>query len=432
MSKRYNFFDHPIVYLKRVLLIACCCLIQYSLMSQSKLTGKIIDSLTKQPIAGASIFLSHTSIGTVSNESGEFLIQHIPQGKFKVIVSSLNYQAYITTIQSAQESVTLSIQMSPSSNILKEVIVESYDKDGWAKWGDYFKANFIGASSIAANCTLINPHAVRFRFFNKTNIVRAFAHEKLIFENRALGYNIKYLLSKFEFDISAKKFIFLGYPLFEKMIPKSNAEQKKWESARLNTYKGSLMHFMRSLFSNQLTEEGFEVRVMKKVTDVERNRVRELYKQMEKTSKSNGGNIKEKEELHLDKDSLEYFLKVIKLSSDDDKVILNKLIARDDLIFPVDTSVEPGAVFFEFSDYLHITYLHKKEPYEYTKFLLKRPDKDYISSDITLPFQKGVSIYKNGNYSYGENIFVYGYWAWSEKLSTILPTDYKPDENNYQ
>ena len=431
MSKRYN-FDYPIIYMKKVLLIVCCCLVQYSSISQSKLTGKIIDTLTKQPIAGASIFLSHTSIGTVSDERGEFLIQHIPQGKFEIIVSSLNYQPYITTIQPAQESAILSIQMSPSSNILKEVIVESYDKDGWTKWGDYFKANFIGTSSIAANCTLINHHAVRFKFINKANTVRAFAHEKLIFENRALGYNIKYLLSKFEFDISAKTFKFLGYPLFEKMVPKNSAEQKKWESARLSTYKGSLMHFMRSLFSNQLTEEGFEVRVMKKVTDEEKNRVRELYKRMEKTSKSNGGNSKEKGELNLNKDSLEYFVKVMKLSSDDDKVILDKLIPRDNLIFPVDSSVEPNAVFFEFSDYLHITYLHKKEPYEYTKFLLKKPDKDYISSDITLTFQKGVPIYKNGNYSYGENIFVYGYWAWSEKLSTILPIDYKPDENNYQ
>ena len=81
MSKRYN-FDYPIIYMKKVLLIVCCCLVQYSSISQSKLTGKIIDTLTKQPIAGASIFLSHTSIGTVSDERGEFLIQHIPQGKF--------------------------------------------------------------------------------------------------------------------------------------------------------------------------------------------------------------------------------------------------------------------------------------------------------------------------------------------------------------
>lgn len=387
-----------------------------------------MDIVTKEPIAGASIFLSNTSIGTISNEKGEFLIRQVPQGKFELIVSSLNYDTYITTLQSNQIPTVLSIQLKSNSNVLKEVVVESYDKDGWAKWGGYFKANFIGKSSITKNCTLTNPDVVRFRFNNKTNTVRAFAHEKLIFENKALGYNIKYLLSQFEFNISANTFKYIGYPLFENMVQGNSEEQIKWESARLNTYKGSLMHFMRSLFSNQLIEEGFEVRAMKIVTDSEKNRVRKLYKRKEETGKNNGINNKEKGELNPDKDSLEYYLKVMKLSGDEYKVILSNLIVRDKLIFPIDSSVEPGAVFFEFDNYLHITYLQKKEPYDYVKFLLKRPDKDYISSDITLPFQKGVSIYKNGTYFYGANIFTDGFWAWSEKLSTMLPTDYWPDQ----
>lgn len=186
--------------MRSFLLIVFCCLVQFAI-SQAKLTGKIIDTGTKQPLAGVSVFLSNTSIGTVSNEKGEFLIQHIPPGKFELIASSLNYETYITTLQSVQIPVMLTIQLKPVSNVLKEVIVESYDKDGWAKWGDYFKTNFIGSSSINRNCTLTNPDVVRFRYSYKTNTVRAFAHEKLIFKNEALGYTIQYLLSKFEFDL---------------------------------------------------------------------------------------------------------------------------------------------------------------------------------------------------------------------------------------
>lgn len=411
--------------MKNFLLIVFCCLVQFAI-SQAKLTGKVIDTGTKQPLAGVSVFLSNTSIGTVSNEKGEFLIQHIPPGKFELIASSLNYETYVTTLQSVHVPVVLTIQLKPVSNVLKEVVVESYDKDGWAKWGDYFKTNFIGTTSINRNCTLINPDVVRFRYSYKTNTVRAFAHEKLIFKNESLGYTIQYLLSKFEFDISANTFKYVGYPLFENMIPANADEQKKWESARLHTYQGSLMHFVRSLFSNQLIEEGFEVRAMKKVTDEEKKRVRKLYKQIEEISKSL--NNKEVGAFFQDKDSLEYYQKVMKLPGDEYKVVLNHLIARDSLVFPIDASVEPGAALFEFDDYLHITYLHKKEPYEYVRFLLKRPDKDYISSDITLPFQKGVSIYKNGASFYGENIFTDGFWAWSEKLATMLPADYRPDE----
>lgn len=409
------------------LVITCWFLVQFSI-AQLSLTGRVIDTVTKQPIAGVSIFLSNTSIGTVSNEKGEFQILHIPQGKFELIASSLNYEPFITEIQSAQKPSMLSIQLKSSSNVLQEVIVESYDKDGWAKWGNYFTTNFIGTSSITKYCTLKNPDVIKFRINPRTNTVRAFAHENLIFENRALGYNIKYLLSKFEFNISTNTFKYTGYPLFENIVPENAAEEKKWESARLHTYQGSLMHFMRSVFSNQLIEEGFEVRAMKNVTETEKMRVKKLYKWIEQANKSKDSHSRETSQFNLNTDTLEYYLKVMKLSGDDERVIFSKITPRDSLIFPIDNSVESNAVLFAFDDYLHITYIHKKEPYEYTKFLLKRPNIDYISSDITLPFQKGISIYKNGTYFYGENLFTDGFWAWSEKLSTMLPTDYWPQK----
>lgn len=407
------------------LIIVCCCFGQYAIC-QVRLSGKVMDSITKQPIQGVSIFLSNTSIGTVSDAKGEYTIEHIPQGKFEVIASSLNYEAYVSTIRSFQKPVVLLIKMKSSSNILKEVVVESYDKDGWAKWGTYFNANFIGTSNLTKNCLLRNPEAVKFRLNKKTNTVRAFAEEKLIFENKALGYNIKYLLTKFEFNITTNTFKYVGYPLFENRVPETADQQKKWDAARLNTYSGSLLHFMRSLFNNTLVEEGFQLRIMKKVSDAEKSRVRKLFKRKEVSTESNSHN-REKRVFMEDADSLEYYKKVISLSGDEDQVLFNKTVSRDSILFPIDASIDPNAILFAFDDYLHITYLHKKEPYEYTKFLLKRPDKDYISSDITLPFQKGISVYKNGTYFYGENLFTNGFWAWSEKLSTMLPTDYFPD-----
>ncbi|OIR14231.1 hypothetical protein GALL_46930 [mine drainage metagenome] len=374
-----------------------------------------MDSISKQPLAGINVFLSNTSIGAISDEKGEFIIQQIPQGKFELIASSLNYETHVSIIQSAGKALSLTIQMKPSANILQEVVVESYDRNGWAKWGDYFKNNFIGAPSLSKDCKLLNPDILHFKLNSKTNTVRAFAHEKLIFENRALGYRISYLLIKFEFDITNNSFKYVGYPLFENLVPLNLDEQKKWESARTATYHGSLMHFMRSLYSNQLLEEGFEVKAMKKITGEERTRVKKLFKKMDEPART-----------LLNKDSLEYYNKVSKLSFTDDTVILSKLLPRDSIVFPVDESIEPGAVFFEFDDILHITYLHKKEPAAYTRLLLKRPDRDFISSDLSLPNKKGVSVFRNGNYFYGENIFTDGFWAWSEKLATMLPSDYWP------
>lgn len=402
--------------MKNFLLILFCCFIQHSI-AQTKLSGKVMDSVSKHPLAGISIFLSNTSIGAVSDDKGEFIIQQIPQGKFELIASSLNYETHVSIIQSAGKPLSITIQMKSSANILQEVVVESYDRNGWARWGDYFKNNFIGAPSLSKDCKLLNPDILHFKLNSKANTVRAFAHEKLIFENKALGYKISYLLLKFEFNITNNSFKYVGYPLFENLIPSNSDEQKKWESARAAVYHGSLMHFMRSLYSNRLIEEGFEVKAMKEINAEERSRVKKLFRRMDESARS-----------LLNKDSLEYYNKIYKLSSTTDTVILSKLIARDSIVFPVDESVEPGAVFFEFDDFLHVTYLHKKEPAAYTRLLLKRPERDFISSDLSLPNKKGVSVFKNGNYFYGENIFTNGFWAWSEKLSTMLPSDYWPAE----
>ena len=393
---------------------------------QSTLTGKITDAVTKKPIGNVSIFLSHTTIGTVSNENGEFAIANMPQGKFQLIASSLNYENYITTVEYARKGDPLSIVMIPTQHTLQEVIVEPYDKDGWKNWGGYFITHFIGNFSLIKNCRLLNPDAVKFRFNNKKNTLRAFAHEKLIFENKSLGYRIQYLLTRFELDFTDNTFKYVGYPLFENMVPKNLSEKKKWDSARVNIYRGSLRHFLRSIYNNQLIKEGFEVRAIKIVSTEEKARVNEInkvYDQMQEAGL--------KPRLRIQRDSLDYYQKIKVLPDSNNKIILNKLLLRDSLVLISKGGNEATeTIVMQFPGGLHISYLHKSMPYDYTNTQFKISDKDVISCQIELLFGKGVSIYKNGNYFNGENLIIEGYWSWSEKLSTMLPSDYWPETKN--
>jgi CarboxypepD_reg-like domain len=389
---------------------------------QSILKGTVLDSATKLPITGVNVFLSTTSLGTSTDEKGNFSISRVPQGKYELICTALNYTTLVTQVQINQLEEKQTIYLSSSANVLKEVIVESYDSDGWERWGDYFKENFIGKNTFLKNCYLKNPSVVKFKYNRRNNTVRAFAHENLQFENNNLGYTIDYLLINFEFNLNDNQFKFTGYPLFKEMTSTNTDQLKKWKITRLDTYKGSLMYFIRSLFANQLQTDGYEMYPLIKVDDFEKKRVKQLYKNYQEELKNKGQtNI-------LPKDSLDYYSKVAKLSSEENKVILDKQVNRDEILFKVDVSISKDAYFFEFDNSLHVSYVFKKEPYEYTKFMNKRPYKDNISSDISLPFNKGVTIFKNGSYYFGENIFLEGYWAWSEKLSTMLPFNYGPKE----
>jgi len=396
----------------------CACMVQ-SAFCQLQIKGKVTDSVTGKPLSGVSIFFSQTSIGTVSDDQGDFTIENIPQGKYKIIVSSLNYLPFIGIIETNRLTGQFSVRLQPSVNVLKEVVVQAFDKDGWAKWGTYFTFYFIGASSLARHCKLMNPEVIKFSYSKKTKMLTAFADDKIIFENRELGYRIQYVLTRFAVDFTASVFEYAGYPLFEEMKADRPSTQLKWDSARIHIYKGSMLHFMRSLQSSRLKEEGFEIRLVNIVSDEEKIRVKKIYKLFQQMESSG---IQAR--LAIDLDSLDYYTKVVKLSDDDNKVTLLRQLPESSLIFKTDFA--PDARYFYYEGRLNIRYLHKKEPVEYTRISLKKPNKNYITSDIVFPFQRGVEVYQNGLFYNGEDLFNDGFWTWSEKLSTMLPSDYWP------
>lgn len=401
-----------------MLFIICSSFLSVGAKAQSSIQGMVLDSISKQPLSGINLFLSHTSIGTTTDQSGKFLIDKIPQGKFELVISSLNYETRTISINSSHLPKSLQLLLKPTANELQEVIVEPYDEDGWEKWGRYFNAHFIGNSALAADCKLLNPEVIKFRFSRKNNSIRAFSREKLLFENKALGYRIQYLLTKFEYHLEERSFFYSGYPQFQELLPKNNDEKKRWAKKRQEAYQGSIMHFMRALYNNQLEQEGFEIRQMLKVDYAEYKRASSLFKAYSKA-------IKNKEPINISKDSLEYYKKASKLGPNEYSVQLDQLITKDDIVAPIDSSIDATAQFLGFTGWLKISYQHKRDPIEYARITLKRID--HIASDINLPNKIGLSIYPNGTYFYGYNLFIEGYWSWWEKLSTHLPTDYQPD-----
>ena len=393
--------------------------------AQYRIEGHVVDSVSLKPLVGVNIFLSHTTIGINSNDKGDFQLGNLKQGKYELVISSLNYEDYIIPIQINQKIEPFLIKLKPSANILKEVVVESYDPKGWYQWGDQFKQNFMGAPILARNCILLNPEVVKFKFNPKTNKLRVFSSEKLIFENKYLGYKIYYLLTKFELDFNAKSFSFKGYPLFEELKTTKTKEANKWAQARAETFKGSMRHFIRSLYANQLEKDGFEMREAKNINNEEKIRSIELMRQIQEKVDKGDSSI-----YRIDRDSLDYYMKVNALTFGETIVVLNKLIPRDNIVFNTSSSMEPNSKSVYFEGMLEVIYLNKKMPYEYVKAFPNYSTKDNIRTDIYLRPNKSISIYPNGTYFSGLDLFTDGYWSWSEKVATMMPSDYMIPESN--
>lgn len=222
--------------------------------------GKVVDSATGLPLAGASAFCPSTTYGTVSNADGNFFLR-LPYGGYDLNISYTGYQKQTMRLsQSAQLPDTLVIMLAKQDNTLGEVAVVASNEvpDGFTKYGQFFLQNFIGTSENAKLCQLLNPEALRFFYRKKTNTLKVLAKEDLRVQNLALGYNIRISLDSFNYDYKSTIFQFTASTFFEEID--TTAEVKaQWKKNRARTYLGSRLHFMRAYYNNTVEDEGFVV-----------------------------------------------------------------------------------------------------------------------------------------------------------------------------
>jgi len=401
--------------------LACFFLLLFAIVTELWsqpyiIEGKITDKETGKPVPGASVFLSSTSIGTAADDKGGFILHNVPHGKFDLVVSSLGYQTYAISVTPEKLNAPLVILLTAKANELKEVVVGGFEKDGWQKWGKIFTDDFIGTSYLAYGCTIKNRDVIKFRYSKKRDFLQAFAEEPLVIENSALGYIIHYKLEGFALDFANRSITYKGFPLFEEM--RGNArKQRKWNERRKDVYYGSIMHFMRCVFTNKVVENGYEIKRLEKITNTEKKRIQALYKYYITPD------ISETDfESRLPKDSLTYYQKIL-AQKDETDILHNEVLRGDSIAYGYDSVT----AVLQFRDYLYITYKNKEEPDEY---LLQTNQKGSLTGKITsqasLINGRPIYVLYNGAYFQPDDLLTLGYWGWSEKISSLLPYDYWP------
>ena len=382
--------------LRTVLFIAILSCIS-ALQAQTLIRGTVLDAETNKPLPGTSVFVSNTRIGTVTASDGTYHLQ-LPQGKYEVIFSAVNFVTRVIPTN-AVDSFTV-VRMQPKVKELDEVVIRKYDPDGWRKWGQFFLDNFIGVNQFSEDCKLKNPKALRFYFDKKTNVMNATASEVLVIENKALGYILKYQMEDFTYDGRTKIVYYEGYPLFEEMKG-SQRKEKRWAENRLEAYEGSQLHFMRALYRNRLIEEGFDVHHLKKVKSAEKERVRNVIRSGRRA------------------DSSLYYDRILS-QPDEYDVMQAQVLTGDSVAYAVD-SVTAGLTF---PDYLDILYTKKEAHQKFMRLYPKaRPGRE---SQVTLLNIDHVEVQADGSFYPTRNVLLLGYWSWSEKISAMLPFEYKP------
>jgi hypothetical protein len=359
------------------------------------LAGLATDSATGKPLAGCSVYINNTSIGTVTGSDGSFQLHNIPKGRSELVISAIGYTTYVTEITGDHLPAEWRVRLRPKITELSAFTVEPYDKNGWSKYGRIFLDNFIGNSENinASSCTLRNHKVLRFFFSKKNNRLSVTATEPLIIENRALGYNLQYQLEHFSLDFNTHILFYLGYPLFREIATDRKHRQQEWADNRKYAYLGSLRQFLRSLYYDCPSLEGFSMRLPVMVADPEKQWVRRVYNP-------------EFSPDTYSKDSLNYYQHVL---GQPDYVLKSQPIGTNDIV----AIGHEGYRILYFTGTLEVSYKDA------------RSVKAISSAGLELLTRSAIAIEADGSFFPAKELLASGRWSQTEKICNLLPFNYQ-------
>ncbi len=216
--------------------------------------GQILIYGTDKPLANASIYYDGMYKGGISDEHGIFKLVSAGTTKVPIIISAVGYHS--TSIADYTSEEFLKIYLQPKTYALDAVVV-TFDGMSREEKEAIFKSEFIGLSNNSSQCEILNLDDINLVYNRKRGTVEAFADDPIILHNKALGFKITYYLEQFKY--SAGEIFFAGNYYFEPDTTLTGRDLVRVERKRREAYLGSRMHFIRSLYNDQLRQEGFMI-----------------------------------------------------------------------------------------------------------------------------------------------------------------------------
>ncbi|MDY0780207.1 carboxypeptidase-like regulatory domain-containing protein [Tenacibaculum sp. IB213877] len=389
------------------------------LIAQTIVKGKIISN-KNEVLEGASVFLNNTTIGTISNEKGEFELK-IKNGNYDLVISYLGFKTQRIPINTDNKIEFITIKLLPETNILNEVVIEktTYD-DNWKHNLARFKQAFLGRTKLASECIILNEKDIHFNYNTKTNTLSASTKRPLKIKHTGLGYLITYDL--IDFTLQQNQLFFSGYARYENL---RKSIRKKWKNNRLEAYNGSQMHFLRSLLNQNLKQEGFVVNKFKRVMNPNRPSDEKI-KLARELIQLHSGQIDLSKNIPLPKtpiDSAIVTFQKSKLPKYQD-FLYKSNVPYEDMFSSVENSH-----YLNFKDYLMVVYTKEPEEANYLTGMFGKQKKATGVQTSNIVLLEGKSeIDPSGILANPNAVFNEGYWGF-ESFANMLPLDYQPPKN---
>jgi hypothetical protein len=234
------------------------CLPDYS----QEIHGIVIDENTKQLLANVNVFFNGTTIGTKTDSKGSFKLIIPENQKLPLALSAIGYNSLLLTEYPTDK--LLKILLVPKIYELDEVVVVSrrslWEKSVRNSYLNIFRKQFIGQTVNAYLCKIQNEYDLVFQYNEDQQLLTAYSLKPLMINNKSLGYQIYYYLDSFVYSQEPYSLTYTGYFIFKEDSTLNEKDYKRAENRRRLAYLGSRMHFMRSLWENNLDSAGYIIK----------------------------------------------------------------------------------------------------------------------------------------------------------------------------
>ncbi|SDR83409.1 TonB-dependent receptor [Gramella sp. MAR_2010_147] len=109
--------------MRNTLLITLLFAVNTIIYSQNQLSGNIKNSNSSEPVFSANIYLPQLEKGTISDLNGKFILKNLPDGTYKLVISSIGFSTVSFEVKIPSEEIT--IELVPSAIEIEEVIIST-------------------------------------------------------------------------------------------------------------------------------------------------------------------------------------------------------------------------------------------------------------------------------------------------------------------
>jgi hypothetical protein len=233
---------------------------EVQLVRSGSLLGTVSDQRSGKAVEGVNVFLSKTTVGTVTDAEGRYRIETAPSGSYELVFQHVAYEIQTRQVQIEDKGpMQMDARLQPKVLKGQEVRITSvYPKDRMKRLGEFEKA-FLGETPNAKKCRLLNPEALEF-FRDETNAMwTAQCGEAVLVENRATGYLVRNYILDFKWSNRCIVVQHRVLSVFRQLVPAGETESRAWMRGRKTAFLGSQKHFLSALARERVDEEGFRV-----------------------------------------------------------------------------------------------------------------------------------------------------------------------------